>query len=48
MKRIKRERIPSEYWENRIQDRLEGHPTFYPDGQMWIADLGINERNNIR
>ena len=48
MKRTKRERIPSEYREIRVRDWLEGRPTFYPNGQMWIADLGINERNNIR
>ena len=53
MNRTKREQIPSEYRDMRdtgirIRDRLEVIPTFYPDGKMWITDLGINGRNNRR
>ncbi len=53
MRHTKREQIPSEFREARekqirIRDRLEGRPTFYPDGQPWIADIGINGKNNRR
>ena len=50
MKRTKRERIPSARREMRnreirVLDWWENLPTFYPDGQPWITDLGINGRN---
>lgn len=53
MKRTKREQIPSEYREirnreDRIRNRLESSPIFYPEKQPWITDLGIGGKNDRR